>query len=483
MHPTLYEINTRVWRHRFGKDTRLLDIPSKYWEQLARLGVDYVWLMGVWKTGPNTLNYALEPGLQQEYANVLPDWSEDDVIGSPYAIDRYGLSPELGEKGDLKKLKKRLNKLGLRLMLDFVPNHFHAETSLLLEQPDLFLEVAPSQVHADPLTFYHPPNLPDHAFAHGKDPYFNAWQDTIQVDYSKASTRFYMAETLLALAEQCDGLRCDMAMLPVPKVINKTWGHVLDSQAGEEEAFWPFAIQKVKAQYPDFCFLAEVYWDMEWTLQQQGFDYTYDKRLLDRLHQPVLENIKSHLHAALDYQQASARFLENHDEDRSRSFFSRDQAQAAALIAYTVPGMRFFYQGQWEGRRLRLPVQLGREPQEINQHKQLRLTDTDLVQLPALEIVDPVMAAFYDKLLQLLRLPALKQGHWERVELGPPHLLAWQWEWQGTICLIIINYEPHLTAFRLPHTKNNWRYFEEEEEASSQQHLVAYEYLILLRED
>ncbi|MEL7222558.1 MAG: alpha-amylase family glycosyl hydrolase, partial [Bacteroidota bacterium] len=223
----------------------------------------------------------------------------------------------------------------------------------------------------------------------------------------------------------------------------------------------------------------------EWTLQQQGFNYTYDKRLLDRLHQPVLENIKSHLHAALDFQQASARFLENHDEDRSRSFFSSDQAQAAAIITYTVPGMRFFYQGQWEGRRLRLPVQLGREPQEINQQQQLKLTDTALSQLPMLDIVDPVMAAFYDKLLRLLRLPLLRQGHWGRVELGPKHLLAWQWQWQSTICLIVINYEPHTTAFRLPHTKNNWQYFDQaqEVEVSSHQHLVAYEYLILLRED
>ncbi|MEL7219937.1 MAG: alpha-amylase family glycosyl hydrolase, partial [Bacteroidota bacterium] len=216
MHPTLYEINTRVWRHRFGKDTRLLDIPVQYWEQLAELGVDYVWLMGVWQTGPNSLHYALEPGLKQEYTKILPDWSEEDVIGSPYAIDRYKLSPELGEEGDLKKLKTRLNKLGLRLMLDFVPNHFHAETSLLSERPDLFLEVAPKQVQADALTFYHPPNLPNRAFAHGKDPYFTAWQDTIQVDYSKAATRSYMAEVLLSLAEKCDGIRCDMAMLPVP---------------------------------------------------------------------------------------------------------------------------------------------------------------------------------------------------------------------------------------------------------------------------
>ena len=108
MNPTLYQINTRVWRHRFGKDTQLLDVPDTYWKQLSKLGVHYVWLMGVWQTGPNVLNYALEPGLQEEYARVLPDWTEQDIIGSPYAIDRYVLHENLGKPADLAKLKKRL---------------------------------------------------------------------------------------------------------------------------------------------------------------------------------------------------------------------------------------------------------------------------------------------------------------------------------------------------------------------------------------
>ena len=66
-YPILYEINTRIWRQRFGAATRLLDIPDTYWQQLAALGVDYVWLMGVWQTGPNILHYALDAGLQQAY--------------------------------------------------------------------------------------------------------------------------------------------------------------------------------------------------------------------------------------------------------------------------------------------------------------------------------------------------------------------------------------------------------------------------------
>jgi glycosidase len=289
-----------------------------------------------------------------------------------------------------------------------------------------------------------------------------------------------MGALLLELADQCDGLRCDMAMLPLPKVIQRTWGYVLNNNQQEIVDFWPAAIQAVKDRHPGFCFLAEVYWDMEWTLQQQGFDYTYDKGLLDRLHQPVLDNIKSHLHAEMDFQKASARFMENHDEDRSRSYFSPDQAQAAALITYTIPGMRFFYQGQWEGRRLRLPVQLGREPQEVVYNNQgLLLGDIALTQLPGFAVVEPVMVIFYERLLQLLRQPALKQGQWERLHLGPKDVLAWQWQWEEETYLIIVNYEPIKTAFRLPVAKGHWQHFDTDQAATSQQHLVGYEYLIL----
>ena len=105
-----------------------------------------------------------------------------------------------------------------------------------------------------------------------------------------------------------------MAMLVLPEVFERTWGR-------RPEPFWPQATQQVREQYPDFCFMAEVYWDLEWTLQQQGFDYTYDKRLYDRLREGHARPVREHLHAALDYQAKLARFLENHDEPRASAAF------------------------------------------------------------------------------------------------------------------------------------------------------------------
>ena len=85
-----------------------------------------------------------------------------------------------------------------------------------------------------------------------------------------------MLAELLKIAGQCDGVRCDMAMLVLPEVFERTWGRAA-------RPFWPTAVARVREKAPGFTFMAEVYWDLEWTLQQQGFDYAYDKRLYDRL--------------------------------------------------------------------------------------------------------------------------------------------------------------------------------------------------------
>ena len=155
-----------------------------------------------------------------------------------------------------------------------------------------------------------------------------------------------MIGELLKIAGQCDGVRCDMAMLVLPDVFERTWG--IPSQP-----FWPKATERVREQAPDFCFMAEVYWDLEWTLQQQGFDYTYDKRLYDRLRDRHARPVREHFWAGLDYQDKLARFLENHDEPRAAATFPPGVHEAAAVITFLSPGLRFFHQGQFEGRKKR----------------------------------------------------------------------------------------------------------------------------------
>jgi hypothetical protein len=212
-----------------------------------------------------------------------------------------------------------------------------------------------------------------------------------------------------------------MAMLILPEVFEKTWGR-------RAQNFWPQVIKTVKKNVPDFCFMAEVYWDMEWELLQLGFDYAYDKRLYDRLHAGYAKPVREHFFAGVNYQKKLARFLENHDEQRAAIEFELKKHEAAALITYLSPGMRFFHRGQLEGRTKRISPHLVRGP---------------------IETVNRKLEVFYSKLLDLLTWPVLKTGNWQLLNIKP----AWEgnetWDayvafgWtglKGEIVLIVVNF-------------------------------------------
>jgi glycosidase len=234
-----------------------------------------------------------------------------------------------------------------------------------------------------------------------------------------------------------------MAMLVLPEVFERTWGR-------KAQSFWPEATKAVREQVPGFCFMAEVYWDMEWALQQQGFDYAYDKRLYDRLIEGHTKAIREHFYAGLDYQDKLARFLENHDEPRAAATFKNSQQRAAALITFLSPGLRFFHQGQFEGRKKRISPHLVRAPQEP---------------------IDEEIKSFYPQLLSLLKNSIFRDGNWQLLESVP----AWEgngtWDsfivfaWTGNSgehMLIAVNYSPHdgQCYARLPFPElagKNWR--------------------------
>ena len=213
--------------------------------------------------------------------------------------------------------------------------------------------------------------------AYGRDPYFDGWPDTLQLNYGNPELQQAMIGELERIAGQCDGVRCDMAMLVLPDVFESTWGIRAD-------LFWPKATESVRRKHPHFQFMAEVYWDREWTMQQQGFDYTYDKRLYDRLRDGHARPVREHFHAGLDYQNKMARFLENHDEPRAAATFPPEMHEAAAVITFLSPGLRFFHQGQFEGRKKRISPHLVRGPDEP---------------------IDARLKQFYDRLLSVLHHP------------------------------------------------------------------------------
>ena len=166
---------------------------------------------------------------------------------------------------------------------------------------------------------------------------------------------------LSKIANQCDGVRCDMAMLVMNSIFERTWG----SRAGPRPAteYWVDAISAVKREHPDFLFVAEAYWDLEWELQRQGFDFCYDKRLYDRLEHENAESVRLHLCADPAHQNKLLRFIENHDEPRAATAFRLQRARCCSNELH-LPGARLFHEGQFEGRKVRLPVFLGRRPEE-----------------------------------------------------------------------------------------------------------------------
>jgi glycosidase len=427
-YPSLYQVNTRVYLtelgRRLGRPATLDDVPDDEIERWAARGFDWVWLLSVWRTGEAARRISREnPEWRHEFEETLPDLREEDIGGSGFAITGYTVHPTLGGDAALLRLRDRLRMRGLRLMLDFVPNHMALDHPWVEEHPEYFVGGTEEDLAREPRNYTRARRKQgDRVMAQGRDPYFDGWPDTLQLDYSNPATREAMAGELLRIATQCDGVRCDMAMLVLPEVFARTWRR-------EAAPFWPRVIPQVRERVPGFTFMAEVYWDLEWTLQQQGFDYAYDKRLYDRLREGHARPVREHFQAELAYQDKLARFLENHDEPRAAATFSLEAHRAAAALSFLSPGLRFFHQGQLEGRRKRISPHLWRGPEEAT---------------------DQEVAAFYERLLALLRKPVVREGAWRLLECVPAWegngssdgFVAFSWEAGGQRLLVAVNLSP-----------------------------------------
>ena len=449
LYPSLYQINTRVWLTELSRNLRrpatLDDIPDVELERLAELGFDWVWFLSVWQTGLAGQRVSrTNPEWRKEFEDALPDLREEDIVGSGFAITGYTVHPELGGDAALARLRRRLRNCGLQLMLDFVPNHTGLDHAWVEDHSEYYILGTETDLARSPQNFTRlKRQRGDLILAHGRDPYFSGWPDTLQLNYGNPKTQEAMMGELMKISGQCDGVRCDMAMLVLPDVFEGTWNT-------QSQPFWPKATQRVREQFPGFCFMAEVYWDMEWTMQQQGFDYAYDKRLYDLLREGHARPVREHLSAGLNYQNKLARFLENHEEPRAAETFAPGRHEAAAVITYLAPGLRFFHQGQFQGRKKRISPHLRRGPDEPPDQK---------------------LEQFYDRLLAVLGQLLVHEGHWQLLECRP----AWDgnstWEsflgfaWQGPTgkrLLVTVNFAPNQSQcyIRLPFTDladGKWR--------------------------
>lgn len=399
--PLIYELNARIFGRRFDEITRR-DLAN-----FRRLGFSHLWLMGIWRISPGALEISKRFGTDYE--------------GSPYAVPDYEPNPALGSEASLCALRERAHQEGLRIIVDFVPNHTALDSPWIDRHPDFFVSSNPGFRDEQPEWFFDHPS--GRRIAYGRDPFFPGWIDTAQLDYANSALREHMIGELARLAGLADGVRCDMAMLLLREQVKKQWyTHVPWDWFNEKmpDEFWREAIFETRRLNPGFLFVAEAYWGKEAYLQQLGFDFTYNKALYDKLVGRAWDPLVAYLElSSREFLSRSVHFIENHDEERAQYVFGPELHRQVAALVLTLPGAALVHQGQMEGRRERLPVQLARP----------RVAEED----------DPTLTAFYHRLLRVASDPVFRAGRFLPFDSGVRGLVSYVRELGGRHVVVAID--------------------------------------------
>jgi hypothetical protein len=410
--PRLLEIPVWTWLEelslREGRRLTLGRVPDAEWDRLRELGFDLVWLMGVWRRSARARQlFRSDAKRFAEYDEELPGWRLADVVGSPYAVQDYRPDPRVGTWREIDRVRRKLRERGMGLVLDFVPNHTALDHAWVRRNPEYYIEGSEADFRKHPERFWVIEERKQlRLVAHGRDPYFPPWPDSAQLNLFHKGLRNDMAGIVRLLARHADGLRCDMAMLALNDIFAETWKGMVPTAPATE--FW----QETIAVAPELVWLAEAYWGTETRLQELGFQFTYDKPLCDFLRAGSAAELRRHLTGDFSGQRRAVRFLENHDEQRAAAIFGIGRIEAAATLAATAPGMRFYFHGQIDGRKIHQPIELARAADE-----------------PA----DPAVRALYERLLRLSHEDVFHTGRWRLLEARPAgdgsheNLVVYEW--------------------------------------------------------
>jgi hypothetical protein len=412
----MHLVNTRLWidqlSRKHGKPITIDSIPDDEWEPLFSKYESF-WFMGIY--APSEASKAHAKKYAYEYAPLLSGFDPDaDVVASPFAIPDYSPSQQIAKDWtawDTMVDKLHVNKK--KVIVDFVPNHVALDNPWAREHPEYFIQGNVDGYNQNPY-FYHPVEAADgttHYIAHGKDPNFPEWADTLQLNYANPDLREEMKKVLLGLVEHADGVRCDMAMLVNPGTFIRTWGNFLTEDERTnmwQSDFWGEVIPAVKERArelgkDDFTFVAEAYWDKDELGQK--FDYMYGKDFYDHLIRIVSDcetprYLRDHMAYLLKPAGHSRNvlFTENHDEDRAVKRFGKEPSKAAAVLTGLMPESIFMLnQGQEQGCRIRPVMQIGRFPDEAP---------------------DAGMEKFYARLLGLKHSVLFQEGIWEMADVA-----------------------------------------------------------------
>lgn len=435
-HPHLYEISTGAWLEELStrqkEDITLANIPDTEWDALANRGFNIVWLMGVWKRSEASRCIMLERRTNHpDFDRALPGWQASDVVSSPYAVAGYVPDERIGGWEALDVARGKLHERGIALFLDFVGNHTALDHPWVQDHPEFYVQAGQREFQANP-SLYRALRTRDGTryIALGKDPYFPPWSDVAQLNHFNPGTRAAQLADLRTIASHCDGLRCDMAMLLLRDIFEGIWRYLIGNTPAPATEFWA----DLHAELPSLVLLAEAYWGTEQRLLDLGFSFSYDKTLYDAVRDINIPTVRGRLAASPDEQRHFARFMENHDEPRRPEAFGNERLAADGTFMGTLPGMRFYHQGELEGRRIRLPIML---------------------RVAAEEPPDPLSPAFFNKILQITKQDVFHEGEWMLLEVvpegdtSPDGLIVYEWRSAEAWKVIVVNLKGDASQGRL----------------------------------
>ncbi len=387
--------STYVWldqlSRQYGQEIRTLDaIPDEELARLARSGITGLWLIGLWQRS-------------RASARIKQLRGQPDAVASAYSLDDYVIASDLGGPPALDELRARAERHGIRLASDMVPNHMGIDSRWVIERPEWFLSLAESPF---PAYSFNGPDLSDdermgiriedHYYDatdaavvfqrvdrltgdvryvyHGNDGTSFPWNDTAQLDYSRAEVREGVIRTIVAVARQFPVIRFDAAMVLAKRHIERLWfpepgaGGAIPSRAGRgmsrrafealmPDEFWREVVDRVAVEAPGTLLLAEAFWLLEgYFVRTLGMHRVYNSAFMNMLRDEQNGEYRQVMKNTLEFDPAIlgrfVNFMSNPDEKTAvEQFGTGDKYFGVAALLATLPGLPMLGHGQVEGFR------------------------------------------------------------------------------------------------------------------------------------
>jgi glycosidase len=385
--------STFVWldqlsRH-YRRGIRTLDaIPDEELDRLASRGFTGLWLIGIWERSRASVQ------IKQRMGN-------SEAVASAYSLHDYEIAPELGGWGAYASLRDRAWRRGVRLASDMVPNHMGIDSRWVVQHPDWFVQ---SREPPFPSYRFDGPDLGnddrvgifiedgywsksdaavvfkrvdkatgDTRFVyHGNDGTSMPWNDTAQLDYTKAEVREAVIQTILHVARLFPIIRFDAAMTLAKRHYQRLWfplpgtggdipsraQHAMTKEAFDDVfpvEFWREVVDRVAREVPDTLLLAEAFWMMEgYFVRTLGMHRVYNSAFMHMFKKEDNAGYRASVKNVLAFNPGILKryvnFMNNPDEDTAIAQFGRDDKYfGVCTVMCTMPGLPMFGHGQVEG--------------------------------------------------------------------------------------------------------------------------------------